>query len=139
MAIPNLLLRSGVDAAVTGTIASLALDATADVTFDLGPDWEAYTYIQVFIDSGISTSHVKGNALVFGQDSVSADDGRPLSNEGGMPCLGMYSMSRRSISSMFRPAGRYVRVNVTNPNTSATIGNGAFDASAKVVLCAYAS
>lgn len=38
MAIPNLLLRSGVDAAVTGTIASLALDATADVIFDLDPD-----------------------------------------------------------------------------------------------------
>ena len=110
---------SGRDASVTGTIANLVAGQTADVTFDLGENWQTYREVQIF---GFEDGGDLGNPQVFFQDSLSIDNSRPAWNiYGGEPVAGFYNL-RSAAGGIFRIAGRFCRVNITS---GTTVRNGA--------------
>jgi len=119
---------------VSGDIASLALSATVDCIFDLGPDFDQYVTVSVKI-APIGPSSGTTACTVSSSDSVAANLNRRLRD----PATAAGTMINAAVTVASgvgefyaRPHGRFLHVSITNAD-----GVNALGATSKVSVSAY--
>lgn len=138
--VPTRLGRPG-DASVTGSIANLAISAHAYVCFDLGPQWDLYSLVQILLDptspeTALNTVTVYGaeNAYLVAADVVpSRMLGVPGSATPAQAKFTNVAPATGCQAIWVRPAGRFVNVDFFNQD-----GTNAVGAQAAINFCAYA-
>jgi len=140
---PTLLMETDVGAVtagagrpgwVSGSIANLALSASVNCIFDLGPDWDQYVEVSVMISQSGSSSGLSA-VQVFGSDTAAVNANR---RQSAWQTAGFSAGSASVLASggvqtgRFGVAGRFLVVSATNAD-----GVNAQGATSKITLAAY--
>lgn len=120
---------------ISGDPANLALSATVNCLFDLGPDWQHFPLVQAAINPTPPSTGLGSITLVSSDSAASFTAKRRLGYANAV-ASGTIFLSLPSASAtntfMVRPMGRYLQVNLTNADAAAAQG-----ALTAVVLTAY--
>lgn len=142
---PTLFMETGVAAVaavasptpgwVSGNPASLALSASVNCIFDLGPKWDQYSIVNVGI-SPVGPSSGFSNISIASSATAALDSSRRLgyafAAAAGNVLIASATVAAGAIQAVVRPLGRYLVVSVTNAD-----GVNALGATAKVAVGAY--
>lgn len=130
--IPYSMTKQG-DPGVVGTLAGLAANATGEVQFDLGVDWQLFTVAQLWILPSAPSSGL--NAIqIFGGDTLGARTWRIGNSNSTGPNTSYFNITSAGgpQTYLFRPIGRYITVAALNADAVNAVG-----ASANCMIVAY--
>jgi len=99
---------------VSGTLASLAISATATLVFDLGQDWAQYALAQI---------NVKGTQAItsitaYGSDSATVTTTDRLLCATTGSALAMVLAAAGEVAATVLVSGRYIRIVIVNGGTA---------------------